>query len=143
MARALVRAKSTKTARPAVTERAQIHMAYRDGVSLHAGGQPPRVGLAPGGKHFVYPMLTPQGLSVGLNGRIAESGALLPLVPAPCVFDGEEYHYWSQTGGKLYLVCGSAEGPRAPKTRCAAIARSLGWAPAEAVAQPAARKMQP
>ncbi len=122
-----------------VSERAQIHMAFRDGVSLHPGGQPPRVGLAPGGRHFVYPMLAPQGLAVGLDGKIAEKGAPMPLIPAPCAFDGEEYHYWSATGGKLYLVCGSAEGPRGAKTRCAAVARTLGWPRAEAVAEPSSR----
>lgn len=110
-----------------VSERAQIHMAFTGGKSLHPGGQPPRVGLAPGGRHYVYPMLAPQGLAVGLDGRIAETGAPMPLIPAPCVFDGEEYHYWSATGGKLYLVCGSAEGPRGPRTRCAAVARGRGW----------------
>ncbi|MCM2305327.1 MAG: hypothetical protein NDJ72_11530 [Elusimicrobia bacterium] len=110
-----------------VSERAQIHMAFTGGKSLHPGGQPPRVGLAPGGRHYVYPMLAPQGLAVGLDGRVAERGAPMPLVPAPVEFDGEEYHYWSATGGRLYLVCGSAEGPRAPKTRCAAVARGRGW----------------
>jgi len=110
-----------------VTERAQIHMGFLDGKSLHPGGQPPRVGLAPGGKHYVYPMLAPQGLAVGLDGKIVEKGAPMPLIPAPCVFDGEEYHYWSVEGGRLYLVCGSAEGPRAPRTRCAAVARAAGW----------------
>lgn len=119
-----------------VTERAQIHMAFTDGKSLHPGGQPPRVGLAPGGKHYVYPMLAPQGLAVGLDGRIAEKGAPMPLIPAPCVFDGEEYHYWSATGGKLFLVCGSAEEPRGPKTRCASVARAHGWPRAEAVPEP-------
>lgn len=122
-----------------VSERAQIHMAFLNGKSLHPGGQPPRVGLAPGGKHFVYPMLAPQGLAVGLDGKIVETGAPMPLIPGPCVFDGEEYHYWSVNGGKLYLVCGSAEGPRAPKTRCAGVARSLGWPSAKVVAEPAAR----
>ncbi len=119
-----------------ISERAQIHMGFLDGKSLHPGGQPPRVGLAPGGKHYVYPMLAPQGLAVGLDGRIAEKGAPMPFIPGPCVFDGEEYHYWSVTGGRLYLVCGSAEGPRAPKPRCAAVARGRGWPRAEAVAEP-------
>ncbi|MDP3543508.1 MAG: hypothetical protein Q8T11_13645 [Elusimicrobiota bacterium] len=114
-----------------VSERAQIHMAFSGGKSLHPGGQPPKVGLAPGGRHFVYPMLAPQGVAVGLNGRIAETGAPMPLIPAPTVFDGEEYHYWSVSGGRLLLVCGSAEGPRAPRTRCAAAARRAGWPPAE------------
>lgn len=114
-----------------VSERAQIHMAFTGGKSLHPGGQPPKVGLAPGGRHFVYPMLAPQGLAVGLDGRIAETGAPMPLIPAPTVFDGEEYHYWSVTGKRLQLVCGSAEGSRAPKPRCAAVARSAGWPPVE------------
>lgn len=117
-----------------VSERAQIHMAFTGGKSLHPGGQPPKVGLAPGGRHFVYPMLAPQGLAVGLDGRIAETGAPMPLIPAPVAFDGEEYHYWNVTGGRLRLVCGSAEGPRGPKTRCAAVARSRGWPPAEEAA---------
>lgn len=110
-----------------INERAQIHMAFLDGKSLHPGGQPPRVGLAPGGKHYVYPMLAPRGMAVGLDGKIAETGAPMPLVPGPCVFDGEEYHYWSVEGTRLILACGNAEGPQAPKTRCAAVARSLGW----------------
>ena len=122
-----------------ISERAQIHIAFLNGKSLHPGGQPPRVGLAPGGKHFVYPMLAPRGIAVGLDGKIAETGAPMPFIPGPCVFDGEEYHYWSVNAGKLYLVCGSAEGPRAPKTRCAGIAKSLGWPRAEIVEEPAGR----
>lgn len=110
-----------------ISERAQIHMGFLDGKSLHPGGQPPRVCLAPGGKHYAYPMLAPQGLAVGLDGRIAEKGAPMPFIPGPCVFDGEEYHYWSLTGARLQLVCGSAAGPKAPKTRCEALARRLGW----------------
>lgn len=111
-----------------ISERAQIHAAFLDGKALHPGGQPPRVGLAPGGRHYVYPMLAPRGLAVGLDGKIVETGAPMLLIPAPCVFDGEEYHYWSVTGKRLQLVCGSAEGPRGSKARCEAVARSLGWA---------------
>jgi len=110
-----------------ISERAQIHMAFTDGKSLHPGGQPPRVGLAPGGKHFVYPMLAPQGISVGLDGRIAETGAPMPLIPAPVVFDGEDQHYCSVRRKRVLLVCGSGEGPRVPRSRCAAVARRLGW----------------
>jgi len=50
-----------------VSERAHIHMAFLNGKSLHAGGQPPRVGLSPGGKHYVYPMLAPQGITRALG----------------------------------------------------------------------------
>ncbi len=119
-----------------VNERAQIHVAYLDGKSLQIGGQPPRVGLAPGGRHYVYPMLSSKGLAVGLDGRIAETGVPMPLVPAPVVFDGEEYHYWAAARGRLFLACGSAEGPKGPKTRCSAVARAAGWPPAEVVPAP-------
>lgn len=110
-----------------VDERTQIHVAYLDGKPLQQGGQPPHVGLAPGGRHFVYPMLTSRGVAVGLDGEIAETGVPMPLVPAPCVFDGEEYHYWSFWGGKLLLVCGNAQGPKVPRSRCAGVARGAGW----------------
>lgn len=121
------------------SERLQIHMAFLDGKSVHPGGQPPRVGLAPGGGHYVYPMLSPQGVAVGLDGKISEKGVPMPLVPGPVAFDGEEYHYWSTKPGRLLLVCGSAAGPRAPKSRCAGTARSLGWPQTEAVEEPPAR----
>ena len=110
----------------AIGERAQIHAAFLDGKSL--GGQPPKVGFSPGGAHFVYPMLANRGPAVGLDGALTESGAPLPLPPAPVEFDGtDEYHYWSVDGKRLRLVCGSAAGPRAPKTRCEGVARRAGW----------------
>ena len=123
----------------AVTERAAIHVAFMDGEKLQIGGQPPRVGLAPGGKHYVYPMLGPRGIVVGLDGKLTEPGAPMPLVPGPCAFDGEEYHYWSVNAGRLYLVCGNAERPKAPKDRCAAVARAAGWQASEVVAVPSSR----
>jgi hypothetical protein len=118
-----------------VSERAQIHVAFFDGKSLHAGGQPPRVGLAPGGRHFVYPMSSSRGLVVGLDGKVAETGVPMPLAPAPVVFDGEEYHYWAAARGRLFLVCGHAS-PKAPRTRCAGVARAAGWPKADVVADP-------
>ncbi|UPT75168.1 MAG: hypothetical protein M0D55_05510 [Elusimicrobiota bacterium] len=118
-----------------VSERAQIHVAFLDGKSLHAGGQPPRVGLAPGGRHYVYPMSSSRGLVVGLDGAIAETGVPMPLVPAPVVFDGEEYHYWAAARKRLFLVCGHAVA-KAPRTRCAGVARAAGWPKADVVAEP-------
>lgn len=119
-----------------VSERAQIHMAFLDGKTLQVGGQPPRVGLAPGGRHYVYPMMSSRGIAVGLDGAIAETGVPMPLPPGPVTFDGDEYHYWAASRGKLFLVCGSAAGPKGSTQRCAGVARSAGWPKAEVVETP-------
>lgn len=107
-----------------VDEKTQVHFFYLDGKPLGLAG---KVGLLPGGGHFVYPMLSgKQGPVIGLDGRVLEAGAPMLVPVAPPVFDGrDEYHYWSISGRRWVLVCGTVDGSDPEKTRCAEKARRL------------------
>lgn len=106
--------------RVSVTDDAQIHDFFLNGHELREGGRPPRVGLLAGGAHYVYPMLTPRGVGVGMDGRMLEYGVPLPLPSAPVEFDGpREYHYWSFEGNSIRIVCGTTDGSDPKTTRCA------------------------
>ncbi len=110
--------------------RGEMHHVFLDGREL---GRPPRVGFAPGGDHYVYPMMTGRGMGVGLDGRFVEPGAPLPILASsiPIAFDGtDEYHYWTLVDGHLRLVCGAVDG-NGGKTRCADLGRGL-YAPVPA-----------
>ena len=115
----------------AVDDKTQIRDVYLDGKELRKSGRPPRVGMLAGGKHFVYPMMTPRGGVVGFDGRDLETDAPIPLAYTPVEFDGaEEYHYWGLVGNTLRLVCGATDGRDPKRTRCADKARRV-FTPAE------------
>lgn len=106
--------------RVSVSDDAQIHDFFLNGQELREGGRPPRLGLLAGGAHYVYPMLTPRGVGVGMDGRMLEYGVPLPLPSAPVEFDGpREYHYWSFEGNSIRIVCGTTDGSDPKTTRCA------------------------
>lgn len=112
----------------AIDEKAQIHRFYLGTKPL---GRPSRVGSSPRGTHYVYSALTGRGDVIALDGKAAETDAPLALPVTAPVFDGEnEYHYWTNVGPDIALVCGAVSSARPKETRCAAVAAALGWPPA-------------
>jgi len=107
----------------------EVHTFYLEGKELYRGGRPPRVATSPDGSKYVYPMLSPFGGSIGMNGALLRKHAPIPLSWSPLVFDGPtEFHYWSVIGDRLHLICATTDGSDSLQTRCAGRSTKNGWA---------------
>lgn len=106
----------------------EMHDIWKDGKELYPHGRPPKVATSPDGAHFVYPMMTPLGGSIGMDGALLRKHAPIPLSWSPLVFDGpSDFHYWSVVGSRFHLICANTDGSDVALGPCAQRGVKNGW----------------